>query len=195
MTLTRLCLVAAGALFLSGCDIIGPKLAELGYTHDLGDYAVDSLEFVPQVPPYGHGWGEGRYLRVELVSSHRLHKGYPTYWIGTASDQCPIKDDFGIFTLGVLDEHDVEVDGPKNDKRVQKSGDGNYHYQVFVIAAAPVENPRYDIVMDGRDICLQLMGGDHYHIFARSSVIRIPFSSIEKAARAAGDWAVRPKRR
>ena len=51
------------------------------------------------------------------------------------------------------------------------------------------------IVADKRDLCLQIFGGDHYNVFARSSVIRVPFKGIEKAAHAAGDWVVRPKRR
>ena len=192
MKWTSTCLVA-GAILMSGCDKVGPMLARHGYIHDLGDYAVRSVKFVPELPPYGHRWGTGRYLKVELASSRQLHNSYPTYWIGIASDYCPMKADDRLMAIGVLDQHGVMIDRYQN-KRIQKSETGSYHYHVFVPAEAPPAKPDHDIVIDKRDICLQIFGGDHYNVFARSSVIRIPFKRVERAANAAGVWVTRPKR-
>lgn len=200
----RTYLAACSALVLCGCEELQTILVQAGYVHDLGIFNVEQVEFVPEMPPFGHGWEKANYLQINLSSSHKLSDNYPTYWVGVASDYCPLKDDHKLITLGVTDDLGVSVDKQEREP-VQKSSDGLFHYQVFVVPAHPMPGKtlddyagpqtgpyaqsEYDIVEDGKDLCLQIFGGDHYNVFARSSLIRISFEKIRAAANTTNDKA------
>lgn len=186
-------LVLLCACLAAGCDWIERRAARAGFVQSLGEYEVKGVEFVPEMPPFGHDWEKARYLKVELDSSHRLSIGYPTYWIGSASDYCPLKSDFGLVSLGPIDDRGVQIGRVAGEGSPRKSADGRFHYQVFVVPAHPMpgltynsgwKRAPYDLISDARDICLQIIGGDHDDVFARSSVIRVSFEQIRKAQQA-----------
>lgn len=168
--------------------------------HDLGDFKVERVEFVPEMPPFGHSWERSNYLKIALSSSRKLSDDYPTYWVGVGADFCPLEDDRKLISLGVVDDRGISVDKDEREP-VKKFSDGLYHYQVFVVPAHPLPGKdlddyafppqgeyaqqKYNIVENGNDICLQVVGGDHYHVFARSAIIRVDFKAIRIAAEAA----------
>lgn len=182
-------------LIAAGCEQMQPLLTQAGYTHDLGDFEVEQINFVPKTPFPGDGYDGGGFLRVELVSSRQLTHEYPTYWLGVASDYCPLTDDNHLIALGSLDQGGSFWG--KNPP-VKQSPDGKYRYQIYVVRSYPPPGkthddygtPRtgpnsqseYDIVEDEEDLCLQIFGGDHYNVFARSSVIRLNHATILDAA-------------
>lgn len=168
-----------------------PMLAQAGYTHDLGEFKVERLAIVPSMPGPGDGYDGGGHLMLELASSSQLSNGYPTYWLGVTSDYCPLVDDQKLIALGPFDEDEDRLDeGPP----IERSPDGKYRYKVYVVRAYPPPgkshddfgSPRtgpyaqaeYDIIKDKKDLCLQMFGGDHYNVFARSSVIRVNHAAI-----------------
>ncbi|WP_284126445.1 hypothetical protein [Parerythrobacter aestuarii] len=187
--------VLPSLLLLFGCKEMQPALAEFGYTHSLGKFEVERVSIVPTMPTPGDGYDGGGWLKVELSSPRQLRKEYPTYWVGAASDYCPLEDDHELIALGVFDKQvgfwDIEVDP------IEQSPDGLYRYQIYVVRAYPPPGkthddygtPRtgpyaqreYDLYEDGNDVCLQVFGGDHYHVFARSSVITVPYETIMAA--------------
>lgn len=170
-------------------------LAHAGYTHDLGEFKVERLAFVRTMPTPGDGYDGGGFLKLELASSRQLLHEYPTFWLGVASDYCPLADDFNLIAFGVLDQGGSFWG---NNPPIENSPDGMYRYQVYVVRAYPPPGrthddygyPRtgpnakseYDIVKDQKDLCLQVFGGDHYNVFARSSVIKVNHSAILSAA-------------
>lgn len=183
-------------LFVGGCEQMQPMLAQAGYTHDLGNFDVERTAFVPTTPFPGDGYDGGGFLKIELVSSRQLLHEYPTYWLGVASDYCPLSDDHHFIALGALDQGGSFWG---NNPPVEQSPDGKYRYQIYVVRAYPPPgkthddygSPRtgpyaqrdYDIIADQKDLCLQIFGGDHYNVFARSSVIRVGYETIASAAR------------
>ncbi|WP_435418706.1 hypothetical protein WAB17_03820 [Parerythrobacter aurantius] len=182
-------------LIISGCEEMQPTLAQFGYTHSLGNFAVERVTFVPTMPGPGDGYDGGGYLKVELASAHQLRREYPTYWVGTASDYCPLRDDNMLIAFGDFDKGgsfwDTEVEP------ADQSPDGKYRYQIYVVRAypppgkthddygtpqtGPNAQSEYDLFKDGNDVCLQVYGGDHYNVFARSSVIKVPYETIMAA--------------
>ncbi len=152
------------------------------------------------MPPFGHSWERANYLKIALSSSRKLSDDYPTYFVGVVADFCPLKDEQKLISLGVVDDRGISIDEDEREP-VKKSSDGLYHYQVFVVPAHPLPGKnlneyafptegeyaqqQYDIVENGNDICLQILGGDHYHAFARSAIIRVDFNAIKIAAEAA----------
>ena len=182
-------------LFAGGCKQMQPMLSQAGYTHDLGEFKVERVTFVPTTPFSGDGFDRGGFLKIELASSRQLLHEYPTYWLGVASDYCPLTRDHHLIALGALDQGGSFWG---NYPPVGKSPDGKYRYQIYVVRAYPPPGkthddfgtPRrgpnaqseYDIVEDKKDLCLQIFGGDHYYVFARSSVIRVKHAAILNAA-------------
>ena len=187
-------------LFTAGCEQMQPLLSQAGYTHDLGDFDVERIAFVRKTPLEGDGYDGGGFLKVELVSSRQLKHDYPTYWLGVASDYCPLADDHHLIALGVLDQGGSFWG---RNPPVKQSPDGKYRYQVYIVRAypppgkthddygTPREGPyaqrEYDILADEEDLCLQIFGGDHYNVFARSSVIRVNHTAIKNTAVEATD--------
>lgn len=181
-------------LFAAGCEQMQPLLSQAGYTHDLGDFKVEKIAFVPKTPLPGDGYDGGGFLKVELISSRQLTHDYPTYWLGVASDYCPIVDDHHLISIGALDQGGSFWG---RNPPVKQSPDGKYRYQVYVVRAYPPPGkthadygtPRtgpnaqieYDILENDEDLCLQIFGGDHYNVFARSSVIRVKRADILNA--------------
>ena len=182
-------------LFAGGCEQMQPMLSQAGYTHDLGAFKVEQVTFVPKMPSSGDGYDGGGFLKLELASSRQLLHEYPTYWLGVSSDYCPSTRDHHLIAFGALDQGGSFWG---NDAPVEKSPDGKYRYQIYVARAYPppgkthddYATPRrgpsaqseYDIVGDEKDLCLQIFGGDHYNVFARSSVIRVNHAAILNAA-------------
>ena len=73
-----------------------PMLAQAGYTHNLGDFETEQVSFVQEMQGLAGGYDGGGYLKIDLVSTSQLSLGYPTYWIGVASDYCPLTDDHNL---------------------------------------------------------------------------------------------------
>lgn len=188
------CLLAVSALSLSGCHALDEFLGSLGFTYDLGDYAVEKVAFVSKPPDFHPDYKDVRFLRVDLVSEYKLSIERPTYWIGVASDFCPLRDDHKLISLGPY------VDGAQANERYLDRGsavaspDGKYRYHIYIHPefpipgvkyGAPTSGPNaqaeYDLLEDGRNLCLQVFGGDHYNVFARSSVIEVHSESIRSA--------------
>lgn len=134
-----------------------------------------------------------------MVSSRRFETVPPQYWLSVASDFCPKKDDHKILSSGPhLNDGAASIWEPLNsvaEAVPTKSPDGNYRYQVFLVPEFPIPNVEYgapttgpnaqfeyDILTDGRDICLQFFGGDHDHVHSRSSTFRVEFEAISEAA-------------
>jgi hypothetical protein len=182
-------------LLAGGCKQMQPILSQAGYTHSLGEFKVERVTFVQKTPTPGDGYNGGGFLKLELASSRQLLEEYPTYWLGVASDYCPLTDDHHLIALAAFDQ-----DGSYFGKSppVKQSPDGKYRYQIYLVRAYPPPgkthndygSPRsgpyaqseYDIVEDEKDLCLQIFGGDHYNVFARSTVIRVNHAAILNAA-------------
>lgn len=193
----RLIVCAAFALLAGGCEQAQPWLAQAGYTHNLGDFTVERIEFVEEMPGPGDGYDGGGHLRLELVSASELSLDYPTYWIGVASDYCPINDDHHLLSFLFFDG-DRSFWDQSQDAIVEESADGMYRYDIYVVRSyppvgktrddfggpqtGPNSQGEYDIIDDQRDLCLQIFGGDHYNVFARSSPIRVAHEDIRSAA-------------
>ena len=183
-------------------------LVEAGFTHDLGKFEVERVSFVDEMPEPGDGYDGGGFLKVELVSRHQIPVGYPVYWVGVASDYCPLVDDFGLISFGKFDVGGGFYRDRSASRPIEKSDDGAYRYVIYVVRAYPPPgkthddfgSPRsgpnakneYDILSDENDVCLQIFGGDHYYVFARSSVIEIKYDAIRRAAIAAGMMGATP---
>lgn len=190
------CLTAG--LLASGCEQMQPMLAQAGYTHDLGEFEVEQIGFVREMPGPGDGFDGGGYLKLELASAHQLPVGYPTYWIGVASDYCPLDDDHKLISFGEFDNGAGGFRYPSRGQPIEKSEDGAYRYTIYVVRAypppgkthddygtpqsGPNARSEYDIIIDENDLCLQVFGGDHYNVFARSSVISVKHEAIRAAA-------------
>ncbi len=188
---------AALGLLAGSCEQMQPMLAQSGYTHDLGDFDVVGISFIEEMPGPGDGYDGGGYLRLQLATERELSTNYPTHWIGVASDYCPLVDDHNLIAFGTIGEDGLYWD-EDNLKTVEKSADGTYRYDVYVVRAypppgktrddfgGPQSGPNvqseYDIIEAQKDLCLQVFGGDHYNVFARSSVIRVPHEAIRSAA-------------
>lgn len=192
-------LIACAVLILltGGCELVQPLLSRAGYTHDLGDFTLERIEFVEEMPGRGDGYDGGGHLRLELASASELALEYPTYWIGVASDYCPLEDDHKLISIGYFGGG-ISFWDHSEDEPIEKSPDGIYRYDIYVVRsypplgktrddfAGPQTGPHaqseYDIVSDQEDLCLQIFGGDHYNVFARSSVIRVEYEAIRSAA-------------
>lgn len=182
-------------VFAAGCERMQPMLSHAGFIHDLGDFDVERIGFVPSTPLGGDGYDGGGFLKVELASSRQLTHDYPTYWLGVASDFCPLIHDHHLISFGALDQGGNFWG---RNPPIKRSSDGKYRYQVYVVREYPPPGkthddygyPRkgpnaqkeYDILANQGDLCLQIVGGDHYNVFARSSVIRLDRAAIMKAA-------------
>lgn len=188
-------LLALLALPQFGCDALKDAPYSLGYTGSLGDYVVESVSLVPKPPDFASDYRNVLFLRVDLTSKYRLSIGPRTHWIGVASDFCPLQDDHKLIALGpyVESAHEAGIIG--EDTLAIKSTDGLFRYHVYlhpefpipgVKYGAPTSGPNaqaeYDLLNDGRNLCLQIFGGDHYNVFARSSVIEIDARSLKNAA-------------
>ena len=194
--MNRLILCGALALLLSGCEQIQPFLSAAGYTHDLGDFEVERVAFVMEMPGPGEGYDGGGYLKLELASKQQFSLEYPTYWLGVASDYCPLTDDNRLLAFGYF--FDGRSLWSPSGSQAEKSADGMYRYDIYVVRAypppgkthddygtpqtGPNRQSEYDIIADQTDLCLQVFGGDHYNVFARSSVIRVRYQDIRRAA-------------
>lgn len=192
-------LFGCGALILlaSGCEQLQPMLSQAGYTHDLGDFEIERVSVVQEMPGSGDGYDGGGHLRIDLASTSQLSLGYPTYWIGVASDYCPLTDDHNLIAMGFYGDGKSFRDSSVGQS-LKKSADGLYHYAVYVVRAypppgktrddfggpqtGPYAQNRYDIVHEKKDLCLQFFGGDHYNVFARSSGIRVSYEAVRRAA-------------
>ena len=191
--------VGCGALILlaSGCEQLQPMLAQAGYTHDLGEFEIERVSFVQEMPGPGDCYDGGGHLKIDLVSTSQLSLEYPTYWIGVASDYCPLTDDHNLIALGFYGDGESLSD-PYGGQSLKQSADGLHHYAVYVVRAYPPPGKtrddfggpqtgsyaqnQYDIIDEKRDLCLQFFGGDHYNVFARSSGIRVSNEAIRRAA-------------
>lgn len=167
----------------------------LGYTNDLGDFVVENVAFVPKPPDSHDDYKDVHFLRIDLASSSILDIGPRTHWIGVASDFCPLRDDHKLIALGPYVEGADQATLIRDDTPAIMSADGMFRYHVYlhpefpiprVTYGAPTSGPNaqadYDLISDGRDLCLQIVGGDHYNVFARSSVIEVDAQSIMNAA-------------
>lgn len=178
-----------------------PILAQAGYTHGIGDFEIEQVSFVQEMPGPGDGYDGGGHLKIDLASTTQLSLGYPTYWIGVASDYCPLTDDHSLIALGYYRDG-KSLSDPSGGQSLKPSADGLYHYAVYVVRAypppgktrddfggpqtGPYAQKRYDIIDKKKDLCLQFFGGDHYNVFARSSDIRVSHEVITRAAIQAG---------
>lgn len=197
MLMRRLIFCAAFVSLASGCEPMQPWLAKAGYTHNLGDFKVEQIDFVEKMPGPGDGYDGGGHLRLKLVSASKLSLDYPTYWIGVASDFCPLNGDNKLISLGFFEDNLSFWDHSRGDP-IEKSADGLYRYQIYVVRsyppigktrddfggpqAGPYAQAEYDIINNRKDLCLQIYGGDHYNVFARSSLIRVAYEDIRNAA-------------
>ena len=66
----RLIACLTAGLLANGCEQMQPMLAEAGYTHDLGEFEVEQIGFVQEMPGPGDGFDGGGYLKLELASAH-----------------------------------------------------------------------------------------------------------------------------
>ena len=193
----RLILCSALALLLGGCEQVRPLLAEAGYAYDLGEFEVERVSFVEKMPGPGDGYDGGGHLKVQLASTQKLSLEYPTYWIGAASDYCPLTDDHKLLAFGYFGDGRSFWD-PSGSQTAEKSADGLYRYNIYVVCAypppgktdddygtpktGPYAQSEYDIIADETGLCLQIFGGDHYNVLARSSVIRVSYQAVHRAA-------------
>ena len=177
-----------------------PMAAQMGFTHNLGNFEVEQVSFVEETPGPGDGYDGGGHLKLSLASTSQLALGYPTHWIGVASDYCPLEDDHNLLAFGYFGDGQSFWDHSE-PKPAERSADGLFRYEIYVVRSypplgktrddfggpqkGPYAQNEYDIVDDQKDLCLQFFGGDHYHVFARSATIRVEYKAIHKAAIAA----------
>jgi len=178
----RSSLVLAGALVSAGCD------------QDLGDYSVEGVEFVSELPFREHDWPPARYIVIDLTSHFDLAAvGDPVHAIHIFADYCPLEDDHGLIAFGPLDPAGDRLPSAHSAAR---HPNGSYRYQVALVPAHPMPEvdyapgswpPEYNILRDAKDVCLRIVGMDHHNIYARSSVIRVPFERIARASTSEGN--------
>lgn len=187
-------MAGAPSVYPSGCDSPDDVPYYLGYTDNLGDYTVEKVSLVPKPPGFASGYEDVLFIRVDLASTYRLSIGPRTQWIGVASDFCPVPDNDKLLSSGPYVEGGEEA-FTFTGETLEKSPDGLFRYHVYVYPqfpipgvsyGAPTSGPnarmKYDLLNDGRNLCLRFHGGDHYDVFARSSVIEVDARLLKNAA-------------
>ena len=178
----------------SGCDSLDDVPYYLGYTDNLGDYTVEKVSLVPKPPSFSSGYKDVLFLRVDLASKYRLSIGPRTYWITVASDFCPLPDHDKLLSSGPYVEGGEEA-FTFTGETLEKSPDGLFRYHVYVYPQFPIPGVsygaptsgryarmEYDLLNDGRNLCLRIVGGDNDKVFARSSVIEVDARLLKNAA-------------
>jgi len=173
--------------FLAAC--CSATLASCG--QPLGEYELETIELTAEAPlPEGvRGPSYGQYLKVELSSKTSLTEiADKIDGVYAHADFCPFSDPYSLRSFGPFSSDNVDLGVPSVAEPLQRGSDGKFHYNVFIVPKHPMpdvtyskaarEEEAYDILSNGRDVCLRFEAPGYDIIKSKSAMIRMPYEQI-----------------
>jgi hypothetical protein len=185
-TAKRFILVLATLLPVTGCG------------QYLGDYAVEDVRVVPDIPPSHAGSpspGYGAYLEVRLASKTNLTSIPPNVdAVYVDADFCPLRNGNGLIAFGPYSDDKQDLGLLSDAKPASAGRDGLFRYRLYVAVAyraqrvtepGQLQLPTYDLEANNRDLCLRLFAPGYDLIKSRSETIRVPAAMVALALKRA----------
>jgi hypothetical protein len=185
-TAQRFTLAFATLLPMTGCG------------QNLGDYAVEDIRVVPDIPRSHVGSPSppyDRYLEIRLASKTNLTSiGRKVDAVYVDADFCPLRNPNGLIAFGPYSDNKQDLGLPGEAKALDAGKDGLVRYRLYVVAAykatqafepGHVQLPAYNLQAGDRDLCLRLFATGYNLIKSRSETIRVPADMVASAIKKA----------
>jgi hypothetical protein len=175
---------ALATLLLTGCG------------QYLGDYAVEVVRVVPDIPPSHQGSPSpsyGRYLEISVASKTNLTSiGEKVDAVYVDADFCPLRNPNGVIAFGPYSDEKQDLRLPGDANAIKAGKDGLYRYRLYVAVAyraqrvtepGQLQLPTYDLQLSNRDLCLRLFAPGYNLIPSQSKIIKVPAEVVVSALR------------
>ena len=179
--------VALATLLLTGCG------------QYLGDYAVEDVRVVPNIPPSHESSLDpsyGQYLEIRLASKTNLTSiGQKVDAVYVDADFCPLRTRNGLIGFGPYSDEKQDLGLPRHASALKVGADGLYRYRLYVVVAyraqqvtepGQLQLPTYNLQVSNRDLCLRLFAPGYNLIKSESKIIKVPAEVVATALRKAG---------
>jgi hypothetical protein len=160
----------------------------------LGDYAVEDVRVIPDIPPSRSGSpspGYDRYLEVRLASKTSLTSiGRKVDAVYVDADFCPLRNTNGLIAFGPYSDGKQDLGSPGDAPALKADRDGLFRYRLYVVVAYKAQRatepgqlqlPTYNLQASNRDLCLRLFAPGYNLIKSRSEIIRVPAEMVATA--------------
>jgi hypothetical protein len=174
--------VALATLLLTGCG------------QYLGDYAVEDVRVVPDIPASHEGSPSpsyGQYLEIRIASKTNLTSiGQKVDAVYVDADFCPLRNRDGLIAFGPYSEAKQDLSLPGDANALKVGADGLYRYRLYVVVAyaaqrttqpGQIQLPTYNLQGGNRDLCLRLFAPGYNLIKSQSKIIKVPAELVASA--------------